>query len=145
MRVTAPVLTAGDGAVLASTAVVVRAGQDRTAVQQDLDHLVVVGVGGQDERGDVLGECRLSLVHRLPALQHIQIASLTQNLYRMMQDVHLSTFFVTVYCDPIDLNEGEIKVINIQFPINESCVPHFSTLFNSVQYIFTKGPTGRNL
>ena len=81
MRVRAPVLTAGDGAVLASTAVVVRAGQDGTAVQQDLDHLVVVGVGRQDERGDVLGEGCLSLVHRLPALQHIQRTGLTQNLF----------------------------------------------------------------
>ena len=38
------------------------------SVQQDLDYFVVVGVGRQDEGGDVRGEGGRVTVHRLPAL-----------------------------------------------------------------------------
>ena len=43
-------------------------GQGGASVQQDLDDLVVVGVGRQDEGGDVGGEGGRVTVHRLPAL-----------------------------------------------------------------------------
>ena len=35
---------------------IVRTGESGASVQQYLDHLVVVGVGGEDERRDVGGE-----------------------------------------------------------------------------------------
>ena len=47
---------------------IVRTGEDGPPVQQDLDDLVVVGVGGEDERGDVGGEGGRVGGQRLPAL-----------------------------------------------------------------------------
>ena len=45
-----------------------RPGQLRAPVQQDLEYLVVVLVGGEDERGDVGGEGGRVGGERLPAL-----------------------------------------------------------------------------
>ena len=44
----------------------VRTGQPGPSVQQDLDDLVVVGVGGEDEGRHVGGEDCLLLAQRLP-------------------------------------------------------------------------------
>ena len=46
----------------------VRTGEPGSSVQQDLDDLVVVGVGGQDEGGDVGREGGSVGGDRLPAL-----------------------------------------------------------------------------
>ena len=48
-------------------------GEDGAPVKQDLDDLVVVGVGGQDERGDVGGEGGGVRWYRLPALNSTMI------------------------------------------------------------------------
>ena len=50
---------------------VVGAGEDGPPVEEDLDDLVVVGVGGQDEGGDVRGEGRRVRGDCLPALTMI--------------------------------------------------------------------------
>ena len=49
---------------------VVGCGHDGASVQQDLDDLVVVGVGGQDEWGDVGRERGRVRWQRLPALDN---------------------------------------------------------------------------
>ena len=54
---------------------VVGAGEDGPPVEEDLDDLVVVGVGGQDERGDVRGEGRRVRGDRLPALDCCQFSN----------------------------------------------------------------------
>ena len=50
---------------------VVGTGEDGPSVEEDLDDLVVVGVGGQDEGGDVRGEGRRVRGDCLPALTMI--------------------------------------------------------------------------
>ena len=47
---------------------VVRTGKSGAPVKEDLDDLVIVGVGGEDERGDVGGEGGRVGGERLPAL-----------------------------------------------------------------------------
>ena len=54
--------------ILAATAYIMRWGKSSTTVQQNLDDLVVVGVGGQDEGGDVRGEGGGVCWQRLPTL-----------------------------------------------------------------------------
>lgn len=53
-----------------------RHGERGTSVQQDLEDLVVVHVGGQDERCDVRGEVRDGAVYCFPALRehYIQLS-----------------------------------------------------------------------
>ena len=48
---------------------IMRTGEDGAPVQEDLDDLVVVGVGGEDERGDVGCEGGRVGGQRLPALK----------------------------------------------------------------------------
>ena len=96
-----PVLTAGDGAVLAGAALVVRARHHRPAVQQDLDHLVVVGVGRQDQRRDVRGEGGRVPVHRFPALQQ-QTSSIAGHflcLLRLKLQVERACMSGTIFLD----------------------------------------------
>ena len=50
------IFTPGLSAVFTPTSDIMRGGQDSTSVQQDLDDLVVVGVSGEDQGGDVRGE-----------------------------------------------------------------------------------------
>ena len=73
--------------VIAAAAVVVRAGQTGAPVQQDLDDLVVVGVGGEDEGRHVGGEHGLLLTQRLPgpglALQVDALLVVQQHLDRL--------------------------------------------------------------
>ena len=73
--------------VIAAAAVVVRAGQTGAPVQQDLDDLVVVGVGGEDEGRHVGGEDGLLLAQRLPgpglALQVDALLVVKQHLDRL--------------------------------------------------------------
>ena len=45
-----------------------RTGKSGAPVKEDLDDLVIVGVGGEDERGDVGGEGGRVGGERLPAL-----------------------------------------------------------------------------
>ena len=52
---------------------VVGTGEDGPSVEEDLDDLVVVGVGGEDERGDVRGEGSCVRGDRLPALTMIMM------------------------------------------------------------------------
>ena len=49
-----------------------RHGQGCAPVKQNLDDLVVVGVRGQDQRGDVRGEGRGVPGYRLPTLKDIR-------------------------------------------------------------------------
>ena len=48
-----------------------RTGKSGAPVKEDLDDLVIVGVGGEDERGDVGGEGGRVGGERLPALMKI--------------------------------------------------------------------------
>ena len=64
---------------------VVGAGEDGPPVEEDLDDLVVVGVGGQDEGGDVRGEGRRVRGDCLPALMIILISRIMTMTIMMMR------------------------------------------------------------
>lgn len=65
------VLAARPHALVAAAAHVVRHGQRRAAVQQQLDDLVAVAVRRQDQGSDVRRERRSLRGQRLPALESI--------------------------------------------------------------------------
>ena len=62
------ILLAGGDALVAAAAHVVGRRQRRAAIQQNLQDLVVVHVGGQDQRRYVRGEVGRRPVNSLPAL-----------------------------------------------------------------------------
>ena len=51
---------------------VMRTWEDGPAVQQDLDHLVIIGVRGEDERWDIGSEISGVAIDRFPALEKME-------------------------------------------------------------------------
>ena len=58
--------------------------EDGPSIEQDLDDLVVVGVGGQDERRDVRGEGRGVRRDRLPTLSITKFMMMRMMIMMMM-------------------------------------------------------------